>query len=118
MNTLMLKFWRILEPGTHAPKILQIYGPIFHRWLPDGKTDAITLGVTDPNVKLKVWFDRLGYVKESGFIQFEYHRAEVDLDVMSRQALLQGGPLCGLLEINGLSDDEIDAIRENKTGHE
>lgn len=117
MNTLLLKIWRVLEPGTHAPKPLQIYGPLFHRWLPDGEKDAIALDVKDPNVKLKVWFERTGFV-ESGFIRFDYHRKEVDMEVMSRQAILQGGPLFGLMEITDLSDDDLAVVKRGEKGHE
>ena len=117
MNTLLLKFWLILEPATHAPKSLQIYGPLFHRWLPDGESDSIALDTKDSNTKLKVWFVRSGFV-ESGMIRFDYQRTEVDSRVMSRQALLQGGPLFGLMEINNLSDDELEVVKGDKRGHE
>jgi hypothetical protein len=53
------------------------YGPLFHRWLPDGDHDAIVLKTDDPNLELKVWFERRGFV-ENGNIQYSPSRFEVD----------------------------------------
>ena len=39
------------------------HGVCFHRWLPDGESDAITLPVGWPGAELRVWMRRTGYVR-------------------------------------------------------
>ena len=114
MPTLLLKFGIILEDYSSS-RLTELHGPLFHRWLPDGKKDAITLK-TGPNLKLKVWFDRRGFVHKSGLIVFNYDRRELDPNIIPKQAILDAGPLMGLLEIKNLSDQELSAVHENKIG--
>lgn len=91
------------------------HGPLFHRYMPDGNTEAITLDAGDSNFILKVWLERRGFV-DSGMIKFDYKKREVDPTVISRQAVLDGGPLSCLLEINGISEQQVALIRDNKLG--
>jgi len=114
MLTLLLKFKINLEEydvSTYS----QHYGPLFHRWLPDGEKDAIVLDTGDPNAELKVWFERLGF-KDKDFIEFDYTRREVDPETIPKQAILEAGPLMGLLKIQALSEEESTPLRENKVG--
>jgi hypothetical protein len=104
MSTLLLKF------------IIQNNSPLFHRWLPDGEQDAIVLPSADPGAILKVWFERRGFVDDSGFIRFSWPRREVDPEIMSRQGILTAGHLLGLLELKNLTDQESVALRDNKIG--
>ena len=90
------------------------HGPRFHRWLPNGEADAIALtGPKDP-VRVSVWFDRRGFVRD-GFIVFDETRREVDPLVIPRQAVLDAGPLLGRVEVE-VSHDEMTAIHSNDQG--
>lgn len=116
MLTLLLKFKINLEEydvSTYS----QHYGPLFHRWLPDGEKDAIVLDTGDPNAELKVWFERLGF-KDKDFIEFDYTRREVDPETIPKQAILEAVPLMGLLKIQALSEEESTPLRENKVVHD
>ena len=114
MATLLLRFAITLE-DYNLPHIDQHHGPLFHRWLPDGEKDSIVLDTGDPDAELKVWFDRWGFVRD-GFIEFSYKRREVAPDLIPRQAVLDAGPLMGLLRIQGLSEEQLAPIREDKVG--
>jgi hypothetical protein len=93
----------------------QPFGPLFHRWLPDGETDAMEISTGDPGVVLRLWFERCGFV-ERGFVRFDYDRREVDPEVMRQQTPLHGGPLRGRFELSDVSEDVMVAIRSNNTG--
>jgi hypothetical protein len=116
MSTLLLKFALLLE-NYNVPSVMQHHGPLFHRWLPDGIKDAIVLNTGDSNAKLKVWFERHGYV-DTGHIKFDYERKEADPSIIPTQAILEGGPLYGQLEIQGLSEENLTCLKEDKVGSE
>jgi hypothetical protein len=65
MTILLLKFridfWRTDAVPEHQ-------WPVFHRWLPDGEKDALTFDMKDPNITLKLWFERWGVV-QTGLIE-------------------------------------------------
>jgi hypothetical protein len=92
-------------------------GAIFHRWLPDGEKNLITLSVDNPNAKLKVWFERFGFTDDS-FVRFNPSRREVDLKIMGKQGCLYSGPLNGLLELDKIPDDIAAAIGASRKGDE
>lgn len=111
MSILLLKFAVTLKnEGRH--------GLLFHRWLPDGEKDAILLDTGDSNVQLQIWFERRGFVNENGYVECDDKRHEVDSASIDKQAILEAGPLMGLLEIQGLSDEEIETLCENKIGND
>lgn len=114
MTILLLKFEIHLEKYD-IPSILQHHGPLFHRWLPEGKKDAIILDTGDPNADIKVWFEQWGLV-DNGWIKFSYDRREVDPKIIPTQAILDAGPLMGILEIKGVSEEELTNLRKNKVG--
>jgi hypothetical protein len=112
--TLLLRFVVSLidyEESRHE----HINGPLFHRWLPDGENDAIALETGNPDVELKIWFERRGFVDNS-FVKYDNMRHEVDPDVMVRQGKLEAGHLRGSLVFDRLSDEELRPILENKLG--
>ncbi len=111
MSTLLLKFGINLEEYSLSI-IAQHHGPLFHRWLPDGEKDAIVLDTGDSNIELRVWFERRGFV-DNGFIKFDYKRREVNPEIIPKQAILDAGPLWGLLKIQGLSEEELVPLWEN-----
>ncbi len=116
MPTLLLKF--IVDLKDYSLHIdSQRHGPLFHRWLPDNMRDAIIIDTKKANTKLKIWFERFGFVSGS-FITFDKNRQEVNPDMIPLQAVLEAGPLMGLLEIQELSEDDLVPLRENKIGEE
>ena len=64
------------------------HGLLFHRWLPDGREDAISIPVRDERNSLQIWFDRKGYI-DKNFIKFDAHRSEVNDTTMARQGKLE-----------------------------
>lgn len=114
MATLLLRFGITLE-DYNLPEIDRHHGPLFHRWLPDGEKDSIVLDTADPDAELKVWFERRGFV-EGGFIEFDYGRRELDPELIPKQAVLDAGPLLGLLQIQGLSKRVLASLGQDKAG--
>jgi len=113
LSNIFLKFTVLLEESrNHFP---EHYGVLFHRFLPDGKKDAIMLDTSDPDVELKIWFERRGFVEE-GLIKYDSKRREVDPSIVHVQGVLDSGPLFGLLIIRNLPEEQIEAIRTNKIG--
>ena len=116
MPNLLLKFQVRLESPpikTGMMYVAGLYGPQFHRWLPDGEKDAISLDTGNSNATLKIWFERRGYV-DGNLIKFDYERQEVDPEIMSTQGKLDAGPLKGLLDILDISDEEVSLLKEKK----
>jgi hypothetical protein len=94
-----------------------INGPIFHRWLPDGEADALVLDTPDANARLKVWFDRTGYLEtaDGNLIRFDPSRREVDPEIVAEQAMLDAGPIRGLLTIELFDPVIVQVLRDNRT---
>ena len=84
--------------------------------LPDGIDDSIILNI-DQNTELEIWFERFGFV-DGHSIEFDYHRQEVDPDIIPQQAILEAGPLMGLLKISEISEEELVVLKENSIGDE
>lgn len=117
MTKLFIKFGVILEDyGLEQSLLAHRFGPLFHRWLPDGEKNAIQLSTVDPKASLKIWLERRGYF-DGSFIKFDYNRKEVDPKIMEQQGILDAGPLFGLLEIQGIPRKNLDVLRMKKIGH-
>jgi hypothetical protein len=114
MSVLQLRFVIFLEDYT-LPNTSRPHGPLFHRWLPDGENNAIVLKTGDANASLRVWFRRCDFLKD-GWITFDYMRHEVDLEVMHKQGVLDAGPLFGILKIQGISEEEMSALKDDRKG--
>ena len=115
MVKLLLKFaipLKRYELGSHAHA-----GPVFHRWLPDGRKDSIVLVDEQLSATLELWFERRGYVYQ-GVIEFDHHRCEFDSGIMARQAVLDAGPLRGLLAIGGVTGETLVPVQSGEVGHE
>ena len=111
-QALLLRFSVHLERH-EMPEFYRPKGPLFHRWLPDGLNDAISVPMRDKRNRLCVWIERRGFV-DGGFIRFDSGRAEVDVEIMRRQAKLEAGPLYGEMEFGTLTSSELDAVRNNR----
>ncbi|MDP3112366.1 MAG: hypothetical protein Q8M71_09730 [Thermodesulfovibrionales bacterium] len=106
MSTLLIKFKVLLDSD-----FSDNHGALFHRWLPNGEEDAILLDTGDSNTTLKVWFERWGIV-DKGHIKYDGSLKQVDSEIMTQQAILEGGPLRGLLEIRNLRDEDLALFAE------
>ena len=93
-------------------------GPLFHRWLPKGREDALDISVMDERNYLKLWFERRGYVRNNSFIVYDKNREEVDEETMQRQASLDAGYLFGEARFAHISRYELVAIRNNNINSE
>jgi hypothetical protein len=95
-----------------------IHGPLFHRWLPNGKADAIRLSSDIPNSELQIWFERRGIVQrgKDTLVKYDYDGQAVEADLIRRQAILDAGPLRGLLTIRNIASETAEAIRTKRQG--
>ena len=116
MAPLLLRFAIVLEDRNEG-LLSRRYGPLFHRWLPDGAQDAIELKTGDPGVCLRVWFERRGYM-DGAFAKFDHDRQEIDPEAIPELGVLDAGPMRGLLQIDNPTPDELRVLRDVKTGND
>jgi len=90
-------------------------GPLFHRWLPNGRDDALEIELPDEKARIFLWFERRGYVDENGFIRFDHKKKEVDKAIIPRQALLEAGALFGCVVLEDVAVEEYECVIEDKT---
>lgn len=90
-------------------------GPLFHRWLPDGRATALVLEDEDKSYKLEMWFERRGYM-DGQFIRYDDKRREVDENTIPRQAVLDAGVLRGEILVRNVSSAELEAVVQGRTG--
>jgi len=89
-------------------------GPLFHRWLPNGRTDAIIKDIPEHDAHIELWFERCGFI-ESGMVEYSETRKEtLTDDIITKQGVLVGGHLQGSLSIHNLSDNDISVIKSQK----
>lgn len=86
-------------------------GPIFHRWLPNGQTDAIKFYDENINGNIRIWHKRWGVVKDGEF-QFEYNKEILDEELILEQIALEAGPLYGDVQIE-ISDKELSVLNND-----
>ena len=109
---LFLSFTLHLE-NYEIDKHVRPKGPTFHRWLPEGRADAVTVPLEDKRNRIELWFERRGYV-DRGFIRYSGKRSEVDVEVMKCQGRLDGGQLWGEGEFASITTSELDAVRQDQ----
>lgn len=80
------------------PKMVN--GLLFSRFLPNDIDDCIETNSGDN--KFKFWFERRGFHDDHGFINHNFSRKEIRKDEISRQGLIEGGPLFGEVELPGV----------------
>lgn len=114
MATLLIKFIIPLE-RYDLDEFNRPHGPLFHRWLPDGENDRISINTKSKDIKFYLWFERCGFVQK-GWIQFDYKKREIDPLILKRQAVLDAGPLRGMIELKRIKQTEIKAITGSKEG--
>jgi len=89
------------------------FGPLTHRWLPNNKDDSISLSVGHSDYELKIWFKRRGKT-ENNSIRFVLNEFDVDPEVISKQAILETGPMSGELLMKNIGDEEYNAVIKNE----
>lgn len=114
---LLLSFTIHLE-NYEIDKSIRPNGVLFHRWLPNGKKNAIKLPVKDSRNSIEIWFNRRGYVDKSGFIRFDRKQKKVDPATMKLQGKLDAGQLWGKARFVHVSSSEMDVIRTERVGSE
>lgn len=92
------------------------HGPIFHRWLPNGLSDAITIPIGNSGTELKLYFKRRGKYDHSDFIEYSEEPLEDTKGTIERQAYLQAGPLTAILSSYAITDSELEMLKTSKEG--
>ena len=92
-------------------------GPLFTKWLPNGEADAIALKTNDSSASLRVWFRRHGVIGERGLIEFEWDKWEGNEATISKQGILDAGPLYGKLQLTGISDETLQVLIDKDEGN-
>ncbi len=93
------------------------FGPVFHRWLPDGETDALSINAKSKYINIKIWFERCGYMN-NGWIKFDCKKREIDPSILLRQAKIDAGPLHVKMCIKNLNSNAVESVYANKRGDE
>ncbi|MGE7718602.1 hypothetical protein [Priestia megaterium] len=90
-------------------------GPVFNRWLPDGLTDAIDIEC-DNDTKMYLWFERKGSIKNDNVIIPSINGIDnLPSELIERQPSLDAGHLFGKVELSNLSEDEMEAVQNNRS---
>lgn len=113
MSNIEIRFVIRLESDNahHNPN-----GPLFFRYLPNDEADSIEVLTGHEAYRLFLWFERRGYVSESGLIEWDAKRREVPPDLIVRQGILEAGPLFGRLQVSNCTEAELNALRTDETG--
>lgn len=114
MNHLEIKFGTFID-NYDVDSVFRRSGPLFHRWLPNGRDDALKVELTDEKAYVLLWFERRGYVDDSGFIKYEHKKKEVDDTIIPRQAVLGAGALFGCVVLNDVIAEEYECVINDKT---
>ena len=84
-------------------------GPYFHRWLPDGKSDAISLPAVPGGACVHVWFERRARL-EGDWLRFDWKGTGFSAELMERQTPLDAGFLCAETTVAGADPRAIGAL--------
>lgn len=101
---------RLLLESSDIPEFIRPTGALFHRWLPDGRSDAILLTEKSATIQVSVWFERRAR-NQNGFLEWDSKGIDFDTAIMSRQYKLDAGILFGEVLISDITDAEQSAIR-------
>src|ERR1700686_896008 len=107
MPDLRFKFRVYLHPSAISDPS-QPHGPLFYRWLPNGKEDALRLSADGAQTQITIWFERRAR-EVSGFLSWDQNAGDFDAKIMVRQCKLEAGLLFGEM-ITTVSDAEFTAL--------
>jgi hypothetical protein len=91
------------------------HGPVFHRWLPDGRNDAIRVEGLDGDSAVELWFERQGSATD-GIIQFKAGTKEFDNTILDSHGRLDAGHLYGMVSVPIEDEAQYAAVLENRIG--
>jgi hypothetical protein len=111
MTTVRMAFHLFLDNAL-IPGPMNLAGPVFHRFVPDGENDAVFLTPEGDPHEIRVWLQRAAK-KEGDFLRWDRHGSEFDVATMRRQAKLEGGPLRGEMVMPDVSGDELGSLFRN-----
>lgn len=104
--------------SSEIDQLVRPNGPLFHRWLPNGRNDSVVLYDYGKN-RIEIWFDRKGKAKAgTEIIEYDKESSGIDEEVMRRQAHLDAGQLWGEAEFEDITTAEMDALLKNATESE
>ncbi|NNM70530.1 MAG: hypothetical protein HKM00_11325, partial [Gallionella sp.] len=93
MTIVKMSFCPLLKTSISATPP-EVVGPLFHRFVPNGRNDAVFLTPFGDPYEIRVWFERSAKLV-NGFLKWERNGSQFDESIMRRQAKLDGGPLRG-----------------------
>src|SRR6056297_86416 len=105
MANLLVRF--IINTKDHENSLAP-NGPLFHRFLPNGKQDSISK--EEEHYKIKFWFEQRGFKSANGFIRYNPHKKDYNKNDIPKQAILDGGYLFGEIEIFNIDENNIDKL--------
>lgn len=91
-------------------------GPIFNKFLPNGKQHLIPIDTGQTDVSLKIWFNRRGTTDSSGFIHYNLNKRNVNPDSIKRQGKLYAGSLFGELSYKNIPNTQYNSLMKNSVG--
>lgn len=115
MDSIKLKF-KIALGDKDQPSYGELYGPGFHRFLPDNKNDLLEKKLSILNGNIAFWFERRGE-KEDGFIVYNSTKELVFEEDICKQGILDAGSLYGQISLNEVPNEVLDALRKNEMGN-
>lgn len=86
-------------------------GPLFNRWLPNGRQDALQLTEEGAETQISVWFVRRAD-NRAGLLKWKHDGNAFDEQIMRRQAKLEAGLLYGEI-VTRVSDAELESVQRN-----
>ena len=94
-------------------------GPLFHKWLPNNDESAIILQAFRESIKIKVWFERRGVMKDKQiFYDDQKKKNTIDSTRISKQYILSGGHLFGSFEMADITQEELEVMTQNLQGND
>ena len=120
-NSLIIRFIVDLSSFEYENKGLlnhKIEGVIFHRYLPNGIDDSIT--ITNDNYKIDFWFERHGVqnLENDKFIVYKYNKKEFNEEDIANQGFLDAGVLFGQLELYDVANMDLNNLFSKKLSEE
>jgi hypothetical protein len=93
---------------TEYSSINALNGPLFSKWLPNGKQDCISFNSDIINGKINLWFEQHGVTKDNKFIEYKYNCKDFDPANISKQGIIDAGLLHGELILKDKIPSSID----------
>ena len=93
----------------------RMYGPAFHRFLPNNKYDKLEKNLSSLTGKISFWFERRG-IMDDNLIRYNNKKKLINENAILKQGILDGGPLFGQIILNEVSSDVLKVLQNNLIG--